>query len=105
VPSRCHASVNGDQAFAVDGVDDYVSVADSAPLSLTTTGTVAAWVTTPSWLSTAIQTAVAKPRISGGTGYAQPQKVSGDVRQGKPGKGGSDVDSRRQSGNLSDVTR
>jgi hypothetical protein len=27
------------------------------------------------------------------------------VRQGKPGKGGSDVDSGRQSGNLSEGTR
>lgn len=32
-------------------------------------------------------------------------EVPGVVRQVKPGRGGSDVDSRRQSGNLSDGTR
>lgn len=59
-----------DQSFAVDGVNDYVSVADSAPLSLTTTGTVAAWVNPVVAANGNIQTAMAKPRVSGGTGYA-----------------------------------
>src|SRR4051794_19000519 len=35
----------------------------------------------------------------------RPREVPGAVRQAKPGKGGSDVDSRRQSGNLLDGTR
>ncbi len=33
--------------------------------------------------------------------HNRPDKVTEEVRQGKPGKGGSDVDGSRQSGNLS----
>jgi hypothetical protein len=34
-----------------------------------------------------------------------PKRMPRDVRQAKPGKGESDVDSRRQSGNLSSGTQ
>ena len=54
-----------DQAFVFDGVNDYVSVPDSAPLSVTTTFTLAAWVKPVHATSAGGETVMAKPTAAG----------------------------------------
>lgn len=58
-----------DQAFVFDGVDDYASVPDSAPLSRTTTYTLAAWINPINPDNGNVRGVVSKPRHPDGTGY------------------------------------
>jgi hypothetical protein len=57
------------QAFAFDGVDDYVEVPDDFELELPTTLTLAAWVNPSVAANGGLQTVMSKPNPDGGTGY------------------------------------
>ena len=57
------------QAFALDGVDDYVAVPDAQALDLTQTITLAAWINPVNPANGDLQTVMSKPRPGGGTGY------------------------------------
>lgn len=58
-----------DEAFLVDGVDDYFEIPDASALDFTNTLTLAAWIFPDNPANGDLQTVVSKPNASGGTGY------------------------------------
>ena len=84
------AGQNG-QAFALDGVDDYVEVPDAVALDFTTDLTLAAWVHPANPANGDVQAVVSKPRFSEGTGYRLGLDPEGKPELGMIGNGESCV--------------